>query len=224
MTPWKQCFPKKVKNTSKQSTKFKNAAASQKTNDLAKELHVVPGSITNTIAHLEKHALVEHKPYRGVKLTAKGEKLALDIIRRHRLAERLLTDILDAKWNEVHENACKLEHALTKEVADLLEKKLGNPKICPHGNPIPTKNGEIEEEQSLPLTEMELNQSCNVAKITDENREKLEKLANKGIKLGILIHVIRKNPSTIVLCVDGKECSISRSDASSIWVKPSKEK
>lgn len=192
-----------------------------KTSELAKELHVVPGSITNTITHLETHDLVEHKPYRGVRLTKKGEKLALDIIRRHRLAERLLTDILDAKWNEVHENACKLEHALTQEVVDLLEKKLGNPKICPHGNPIPTKNGEIEEEQCHPLTEMELDEFCSIAKITDENKEKLQKLAEKGIKLNIPIHIIRKKPSTIILCVNGKECSLPYSDASSIWVKRS---
>jgi len=204
--------------------KIQKRSGVAKTNELAKELHVVPGSITNTITHLEKHNLVEHKPYRGVRLTKQGEKLALDIVRKHRLAERLLTDILDAKWNEVHESACRLEHALTEEVVDLLEKKLGNPKLCPHGNPIPTKNGKIEEEHSLPLTEVELNEFCNVAKITDEHKEKLEKLADKGITLGIPIHIIRKNPSTVTLCVDGKECSLSYSDASSIWVKPSMEK
>src|SRR3972149_11503206 len=103
--------------------KLQKSSGVAKTGELAEELRVVPGSITNTIKHLEKHGLVEHKPYRGVKLTAKGKKQALDIIRRHRLAERLLTDILGSKWDEVHENACKLEHALTKDVAKLLEKR-----------------------------------------------------------------------------------------------------
>lgn len=72
----------------------------------------MPSSVTNTIEHLKKHDLVEHEPYRGVKLTAKGEKLALNVLRRHRLAERLLTDLLNVEWSDVHENACKLEHAL----------------------------------------------------------------------------------------------------------------
>ena len=190
-----------------------------KTKELAEELRVVPGSITNTIEHLEKHGLVKHEPYRGVKLTAKGEKLALDVLRRHRLAERLLTDILKAEWSDVHEGACKLEHALTKEVITLLEKRLGNPKFCPHGNPIPTEHGDVEEEECYPLTEMGLNETCIVAKITDEKREKLLTLATKGIRLHVLVHVVERKPSSMVLCVAGKERTLSCDDASSVWVK-----
>jgi len=193
-----------------------------KTKELAEELHVVPGSITNTIEHLEKHSLIEHEPYKGVKLTAKGKRLALDILRRHRLAERLLTDILKAEWSDVHENACKLEHALTKKVIALLEKRLGNPKFCPHGNPIPTENGEIEEEKCYPLTEVNLNMPCIVAKITNEKREKLLALANKGIKPYAPVHVVKKKVSSIVLHVAGREFTLSYDDASSIWVKPVK--
>jgi DtxR family Mn-dependent transcriptional regulator len=193
-----------------------------KTKELAEELHVVPGSVTNTIAHLETHGLVEHEPYRGVKLTAKGERLALDILRRHRLAERLLTDILDAEWSSVHESACKLEHALTKDVIRLLEKRLGNPKVCPHGNPIPTENGKIEEEKCLPLTEIGLNTVCKVAKITNEKRETLLELASKGIKPEVFIHVVKKNSKNMVLCVTGKERIITNHYASSIWIKPLK--
>jgi len=190
-----------------------------KTKELAEELHVVPGSITNTIEHLEKHGLVKHEPYKGVKLTAKGERLALDILRRHRLAERLLTDVLNAEWSDVHESACKLEHALTKDVITLLEKKLENPKFCPHGNPIPTEHGEIEEEKCYPLAEVGLNVACTVAKITNGKREKLLTLDSKGIKPNVPIHVIEKKPSNIVLCVAGKERTLSYRDASSVWVK-----
>ncbi len=195
----------------------RNGAA--KTKELTKELGVVPGSITNTIEHLEKHGLIVHKPYRGVKLTKTGERLALGIIRRHRLAERLLTDILDAKWNDVHENACKLEHALTKEVTSLLEKRLGKPQSCPHGNPIPTVNGELKEEDSYQLTEIGLNESCVVAKITDEKREKLLTLANKGIKPNVSINVIGQSPSQTVLTVAGKKCTLHHDLAASVWVK-----
>jgi DtxR family Mn-dependent transcriptional regulator len=190
-----------------------------RTKELAEELNVVPGSITNTIEHLEKHGLVEHEPYRGVKLTAKGEVLALDILRRHRLAERLLTDILNAKWSDVHENACKLEHALTKEVTTLLERRLGNPKFCPHGNPIPTEHGEVEDVECCPLTEVGLNAACIVAKITDGKQEKLLTLASKGIKPNVSIHIVEKKPSNMVLRVAGKECALTYRDASNVWVK-----
>jgi len=193
-----------------------------KTKELAKELHVVPGSITNTIEHLKKHDLVEHEPYKGVKLTAKGERLALDILRRHRLAERLLTDILDFKWSDVHETACKLEHALTKDVITLLEKKLENPKYCTHGNPIPTENGKVEEEECFSLSEVELNMACTVAKITDEKREKLQTLAKKGIKPNVPIHVVKRKTSNMILHVAGKECTLSYDDAYGVWVKPKK--
>jgi len=193
-----------------------------KTNELANELNVVPGSVTNTIEHLKKHSLVRHEPYKGVRLTAKGEKLALNIIRRHRLAERLLTDILNAKWSDVHESACKLEHALTNDVVSLLEKKLGNPKFCPHGNPIPTEQGVIEEEESVPLTGIGLNILCRVAKIADGKRENLLRLASKGIKPGVSIHVVEKKPSRINICIAGKECSIKYYEATNIWVKPVK--
>jgi len=189
-----------------------------KTKELADQLHVVPGSITNTIEHLEKHNLVEHEPYKGVKLTRKGEKLALDVLRRHRLAERLLTDILNAQWCDVHDSACKLEHALSKEVIALLEKRLGNPKYCPHGNPIPTEHGKVEEEECYPLTEIGLNYFCKVAKITNEKRETLLSLGSKGIKPGVSIHVVQKKPSKLVLCVAGKELTLNYEDASNIWI------
>jgi DtxR family Mn-dependent transcriptional regulator len=190
-----------------------------KTNELAAELHVVPGSITNTIEHLEKHGLVEHEPYRGVRLTAKGERLALEILRRHRLAERLLTDILHAEWSDVHEDACKLEHALTKETTMLLEKRLGYPKFCPHGNPIPTENGMIKEEECCPLTKVGLNETCIVTKITNGKREKLFKLASKGIKPNVSVNVVGRKRSSLVLCVNGKECDLSDDDASCVCVR-----
>jgi DtxR family Mn-dependent transcriptional regulator len=202
--------------------KLQKRSGVAKTTELAEELHVVPGSITNTIEHLETHGLVRHEPYKGVRLTARGERLALDILRRHRLAERLLTDILDFKWSDVHESACKLEHALTKDVITVLEKKLENPKFCPHGNPIPTENGKVEEEECCPLTEVGLNMVCVVAKITDEKREKLLTLANEGIKPNVPIQVVKRKPSNMVLRVAGKECTLSYDDVSGVWVKPKK--
>jgi len=190
-----------------------------RTKELAEELRVVPGSITNTIAHLKKHGLVEHKPYKGVRLTAKGEKLALNIIRRHRLAERLLTDLLEAEWSDVHENACRLEHALTDDVLSLLEKRLGYPKFCPHGNPIPTDNGEVNDVECYPLTVMAENQECIVVRLVNEKREILASLASKGVRLNVPVHIVRAERDRIIVCVAGKERTISRKEAESVWVR-----
>jgi DtxR family Mn-dependent transcriptional regulator len=190
-----------------------------KTTELASELNVVPGSVTNTIQNLKKYGLVKHEPYKGVKLTARGERIALKILRRHRLAERLLTDILDAEWNSVHEDACRLEHALTKEVTTLLEKKLGYPKSCPHGNPIPSANGKVEEEECHPLTEASIDKACIVARIIDEKREKLLILASRGIKPGATVRVVERKSFGIILYVSEKKCTLNNDVASIVLVK-----
>lgn len=100
----------------------------------------------------------------------------------------------------------------------LLEKKLEHPKFCPHGNPIPTEKGE-EEEECYPLTEVGLNENCKVARITDGKRENLLTLAAKGIKPNVPLHVVERKPLHMVLCVAGKECTLSYDDASNVWVK-----
>ncbi len=190
-----------------------------KTTELAQALHVVPGSITNTIEHLEKHGLVTHVPYRGVRLTAEGEALAIDVIRRHRLAERLLTDVLKAEWSSVHEDACKLEHALTKNVVALLEKRLGHPKSCPHGNPIPNENGAFKEEEQPTLAEAKQDEDYTVVRITDEKRENLAVLEEVGMKPGAHIYVVKKNRE-VFLTINGKPHQLSRGLAEHVYVKP----
>ncbi|MEM3728841.1 MAG: metal-dependent transcriptional regulator [Candidatus Bathyarchaeia archaeon] len=204
--------------------KLQKRSGVARTKELAEELNVVPGSITNTIAHLEKHGLVEHTPYRGVRLTAEGEKLALTIIRRHRLAERLLTDILEAEWSDVHESACKLEHALTEDVLSLLERRLGYPKFCPHGNPIPTESGEVSDVECFPLTSVAVNQTYTIAKIINEKREVLLALVAKGIKPNVPVHIVKVRRKDIVFRVAGKEQTISHKEAESIWVKTTEVK
>ena len=189
-----------------------------KTKELSEALNVVPGSITNTIEHLESHDLVIHEPYRGVKLTKQGERVALDIIRRHRLAERLLTDVLKAQWSSVHEDACKLEHALTKNVAALLEERLGYPKYCPHGNPIPTESGLIDEQPCIPLADVAIGESYFVVKITDEEQKDLELLAKKGVFPDVEVQVNKQDSKKVSLIVDGKDQTLSSEIAAFVMV------
>jgi DtxR family Mn-dependent transcriptional regulator len=172
--------------------RLENKTGFARTMELARQLNVVPGSVTNTIAGLERRGLVIHEPYRGVKLTEKGRKLSLYVLRRHRLAERLLTDILHLDWSEVHDAACKLEHAIPANIIKPLEKTLGHPKTCPHGNPIPTACGGILEEKSEPLVNLNPGESGIIVKIIDEKADVLQHLAALGIAPGVRVKVEEK--------------------------------
>ena len=172
--------------------RLEKKTGSAKTMELARQLKVVPGSVTNTISNLERQGLVIHEPYKGVKLTEKGRKLALNVLRRHRLAERLLTEILDVDWSEVHEAACKLEHAIPADIIKPLEKALGHPKTCPHGNPIPTACGGIIEEKSEPLVNLSPEVSGVIVRIIDEKAEVLQHLATLGLSPGVCVEVEKK--------------------------------
>jgi DtxR family transcriptional regulator, Mn-dependent transcriptional regulator len=190
-----------------------------KTKELSEIMHVVPGSITNTIEHLESHGLVTHEPYRGVKLTKGGEKIALDIIRRHRLAECLLSDILKAEWSTIHEEACRLEHALTKNLTDLLEERLGHPKVCPHGNPIPTENGIIHEKPCITLTEANTGEIYVVDRIIDEEHTNLQLLAEKKLKPDAKIEFVKLEEDVVTVRINGKKEQLNAEAAINVLVR-----
>jgi len=192
-----------------------------RTSDIVKVLQVVPGTVTNTVERLEKEGMLRHEPYRGVKLTDKGRKIALDVIRRHRLSERLLTDFVHVDWDKVHDAACRLEHGITHDVIKKLEKALGHPKTCPHGNPIPTACGGIVEEKSEPLSNFKSKESGVVAKIKDETPEVLEYIAALGLLPGVSIEIVEKAPfdGPVTVKVGGANHALSLSMASNIWVK-----
>jgi len=191
------------------------------TSDLVKSLKVAPGTVTNTIARLEKESLIIHKPYRGVRLTEKGRRIALRTIRKHRLSERLLMDLLNVEWEKVHEAACKLEHSISEEIAKKIEKALGHPKTCPHGNPIPTECGGIIEERSKPLSECNPREKGVIAKITDERRELLEYLNSLEIRPNKIIEIVDKAPfgGPIIIRIEGKDRALSREIASLIEIR-----
>lgn len=201
--------------------RLEQKGGSARTMELARNLNVVPGSVTNTIENLKRKGLVIHKPYKGVKLTENGRKIASSVLRRHRLAERLLTDILHLDWSQVHDLACKLEHALSPEILKPLEKALGHPKKCPHGNPIPTSCGGIFEEETMALSELGANVSGVIVKITEEKTETLQQLTRLNLTLGKWVQVENKIvPSgSLTIRVEGESCTIDHDLASIIYVK-----
>jgi DtxR family Mn-dependent transcriptional regulator len=193
-----------------------------KTMDLSKELKVVPGSITNTIENFERIGFVEHIPYKGVKLTTKGRKIALKVLRKHRLSERLLTDILKIDWSIVHKEACIMEHGITERIAKRIEEILNHPKTCPHGKPIPNSSCKMIKEFFKTLDEIDCGQFVEIIGIKNEERKILNYLSRIGIFPGILIQVINKNFSNIYVkfAFAKKECAIDKNIASNILVKP----
>jgi len=195
-----------------------------RTSDLVSSLKVAPGTITNTVERLEKEGYITHEPYKGVKLTEKGLGIAIQVVRRHRLSERLLTDILHMKWDKVHEAACRLEHGITDEIIKPLEKALRHPKTCPHGNPIPTKCGGIIEEKSQPLTKLNEKEQGIIVKITEEKSDLLRYLNTLGLAPGATIEILEKAPfnGPITLKVDGASHALSPEMASIIQVRQTK--
>jgi len=201
--------------------RLQEKSGTARTSDIVKMLGVVPGTVTNTVERLEKEGFLTHSPYKGVKLTEKGRKIALQVIRRHRLSERLLVDILHIEWEKVHDVACKLEHGITSEIIKPLEKALKHPKTCPHGNPIPTACGGIIEEKSLPLTDFAIHKKGVIIKITEEQVDLLQYLSKLGLVPGALIEILEKAPldGPITVKVGSNRHAISRQIASVIQVK-----
>jgi DtxR family Mn-dependent transcriptional regulator len=205
-----------------------------KTSDLTKSLKVVPGTVTNTVERLEKEGYVYHEPYRGVKLTEKGRKVALQVIRRHRLSERLLTDILHVDSGKVHEVACKIEHDIAdEEILGKIEKALGNPKTCPHGNPIPTGNGRSSEDElgvkgRTSLASLEIADTGFVERYDEDDPVTLDCVYSIGLGPGDTVEVVKKDEGSGDVTVrsgHGASHTISQKVASEIMVtrtRPSK--
>jgi len=192
-----------------------------RTSDLAEDLNVALGTITNTMESLEKKGFVVRKLYRGVKLTERGRRIALDVIRKRRLSERFMTDVLKMDWSNVYKPAGRFAHYLPDEVIKPLEKALGHPQTCPHGNPIPTKCGGILEEESEPLTDLNLNERGIIVKITEEKPRTLRHLAKMGLVPGALVKVEKKDSSKVLIAlkVQGIKHNLPKEIASIIGVK-----
>ncbi|MDD5593936.1 MAG: metal-dependent transcriptional regulator [Candidatus Margulisbacteria bacterium] len=191
------------------------------TNEIATHLKISSASVSEHLRKLAKEGLIRHEPYKGIALTSKGKKIALDVVRRHRLAERFLTDKLGVKWEEAHGEAHKLEHDISKVVGDKIYKLLGEPKTCPHGNPVPGADGRIKEEPSKPLVEFEKNDRLKIVKITDEEPKLLCYLATLGLMPKTQIKVEQKAPfnGPVMVKVGSAVYALGRKIAEAIWVR-----
>src|SRR6185295_11495480 len=141
------------------------------TNELAEKLKAKPASITDMMKKLKTRKLVNYQPYQGFRLTPEGKKIALSIIRRHRLWEFFLAEKLKFNWDEVHEVAEDLEHVGSKKLIDKLDEFLDFPRFDPHGDPIPDSNGRIENTKQVCLTDVPINKPTVVGHVSDQSSE-----------------------------------------------------
>ena len=162
------------------------------TNELAGELQTRPASVTDMMKKLKGKKLLHYQPYRGFRLSNDGKKVALGIIRRHRLWEYFLSEKLKFSWDEVHEVAEHLEHVSSKKLIDKLDEFLGFPRVDPHGDPIPDMNGRIEANKQIPITELVVNKLAVVCHVSDQSSEILDILKHKNISLGTKLEVKKK--------------------------------
>jgi DtxR family transcriptional regulator, Mn-dependent transcriptional regulator len=151
------------------------------TTALARRMDVAAPSATSMIKRLADLGLARHEPYQGVALEPAGERIALEMIRHHRLAERFLSEVLGVPWDEVHEEAERWEHVLSEDVENRIDEVLGFPTSDPHGSPIPARDGSIVRLDSVPLAELEPGQSGRVAEVSDRDGEVLRYLARIGL-------------------------------------------
>lgn len=165
-----------------------------RTTAIAKALGVEPASVTGVIKRLAELEYVRHEPYHGVTLTASGERVALDVIRNHRLIELYLIEALGYSWDEVHDEAERLEHAVSSVFIERISAALGYPEIDPHGAPIPNQDGTIAPRTGLRLSEMESGQRGKVARVSDDDPGLLRYLAGLGIRPGVEVLLINVEP------------------------------
>lgn len=192
------------------------------TNELAAELNTRPASVTDMLKKLKSKKLVHYEAYKGFTLTNEGKKLALLIIRRHRLWEFFLAEKLKFSWDEVHAVAEDLEHVGSKKLIDKLDEFLGFPRFDPHGDPIPDGNGKIETSTQVGLTELALNKSAIVCHVSDQSTEMLELLGHKKIRIGTRVEVKRNfsfDQSLEIKVRQNPPITISHQLAKNIFVK-----
>jgi DtxR family transcriptional regulator, Mn-dependent transcriptional regulator len=199
----------------------RHAAAAITTSALAARLDVAPSSVTAMLKRLDELGLVRYEPYHGVVLTATGERLALEVIRHHRLIESFLSEALEMPWDRVHDEAEILEHYISEDLERRIAEKLGNPSIDPHGDPIPGPDLDLADDRTTALSGLEPGRAGTFARVSDSDPEMLRYLARRGIRPGARVRVMGLEPFGGPLRIDvgGREHAVGRELADKIRIE-----
>jgi DtxR family Mn-dependent transcriptional regulator len=182
------------------------------TSEIAHLLALSPPSVTGMVKRLSEHGLLEHVPYRGVQLTDEGRRAALRMVRRHRLIEAYLVEFLGYSWDTVHEEAERLEHAVSDTMVERMATALGHPEVDPHGDPIPSADGIVQELSCTPLTDIAVGETVELHRVHESQPERLRYIASLGLKPGVQIKVIDRQPfdDLVTVEVGGQQHVIGR--------------
>jgi DtxR family Mn-dependent transcriptional regulator len=164
------------------------------TTDIAHRLAIAPASVSGMVRRLAEQGLLAHERYRGVRLTDEGRRIALRMVRRHRIIEAYLTRALGYPWDRVHDEAERLEHAASDELIDRMAEAIGEPSVDPHGAPIPTREGEIEERSLLSLADLPAGAEGRVVRVSDDDAPRLRYLGELGLVPGVVVRVLSQAP------------------------------
>ena len=164
------------------------------TSQVAERLGITAGSVSTMIKRMDAAGLAEHVPYRGVRLTPAGRKLALGVIRRHRLLELFLATSLDIPWEDVHRYADALEHAASDELIELIAAKLGDPVADPHGDPIPNRLLEVDDRRQPTIVDLNPGDRARIVRVSDSEPEMLRYLSEQGIGIGDELQLVERQP------------------------------
>lgn len=188
---------------------------------LADAMEVAPASATNMVKKLDDLHLVEYRPYQGVELTTLGEQVALEVLRHHRLVELFLHQALGIPWDQVHDEADRLEHVISERLEEAIAASLGHPSIDPHGDPIPTREGQIAAVEGLPLNQAETGESHRLIRVLTQDPDRLIYLAELGLNLGVDIVVIERAPfdGPLLVRIDGEQHALADEMAASLLVE-----
>lgn len=190
------------------------------TTGIAAALEVTPASVTGMIKKLAELKLVRHTPYQGVELTKSGEKIALEMVRHHRLLELFLMEVLGYTWDEVHAEADVLEHVISEEFEERMAARLGSPTVDPHGDPIPAKDGTIAVVKERALLAMQAGESAQITHLNDTNSDMLRYAASLGLTPTTHLTLIAVEPfgGSLRVKIGKAEKSIGRELAAQIFV------
>ncbi|HUP20743.1 MAG TPA: metal-dependent transcriptional regulator [Gemmatimonadota bacterium] len=191
------------------------------TSAIAERMDVSAASATNMMQRLAEMKLADYVPYKGVSLTDAGEKIALEVIRHHRLIELYLAEALGYAWDEVHEEAERLEHVISEEFEDRIDAMLGHPTTDPHGDPIPPKTGAMRERPLRPLSEARPGERVVVLRVGDRDPSVLRRLAELGLVPGAAVEVTGTGPpgSMITMERDGEPFALDAGLAAHVFIE-----
>jgi len=210
-----------IENYLKNIYKIQSAEGKVSTSSLSERLQISPASVSEMVKKLADEGSLTHTPYKGVELTESGKRTALKIVRKHRLWEMFLVEVLHFGWDEIDKEAEKFEHIMSDKMEDKIDEVLGFPSVDPHGDPIPTKHGTVKAVRSFALTDVEEGSTVRVVRVNDANAELLQYASSIGLSLNrkIALKQRMKFDNSLIIKIGSKELTISATLGENVFVE-----